>query len=108
MAGEMTQSEVTREAFPPHFAIADEYGGEVKAFDWYQGPYVAIGPDVRVGAEPYAYAPRGLGIVRLWLCSEDGEAFTVYNEANEKQSGPFLALGDDASQAIDAAAQVLA
>lgn len=40
MTGEMSQSEVTREAYPLHFAIADRLGGEVRAFDQYQGPYV--------------------------------------------------------------------
>lgn len=40
MTGEMSQSEVTRESFPLHFAIADKFGGEVLAFDQYQGPYV--------------------------------------------------------------------
>ncbi len=66
MTGEMIKSDVTREAYPLHFAIADELGGSVEPFDQYQGPYVVIGGDIRSGSGPYALAPRGLGIVRRY------------------------------------------
>ncbi len=105
MTGEMLKCEVTREAFPTHFAIADAVGGTVQPFDVYQGPYVLVGADVRIGSEPYAIAPRGLGVVRLWLCSDDGAICTVYNEATDKQSEPFF--WDDEGSAIEAAESVL-
>jgi hypothetical protein len=88
VAGEMFESDVTRESYSLHFAIADALGGKVRPFDMYQGPYVVIGNDVRIGIEPYAYCPPGTA-TRLWLCSEDGCGGAVYNEANDKQSKPF-------------------
>lgn len=105
MAGEMSAAEVTREAYPLHFAIADSFGGEVKPFDQYQGPYVVIGDDVRIGRTPYAVAPRGLGVVRLWLCSDDGAECYIYNEANERRSELFWY--DDEVGAVCAAQEVL-
>lgn len=104
MTGEMHASEVTRDTFPTHFAIAEALGGSVKPFDQYQGPYVVIGTDIRIGTSPYACAPRGLGIVRLWLCSDDGVLATVYNEATDAQSEPFFY--EDTESAIAAACEV--
>lgn len=108
MAGEMFASDVTREAWPLHFAIADAFNGTVKPFDQYQGPYVSIGEDIRVGNDPYAYAPRIPGIVRLWIITEEGEVGQVYNEDNEKTSSPFFFYTNSAeSDAVDAAREVL-
>lgn len=43
MTGEMSRSEVTREAYPLWFAAADQIdGATVEPFDHYQGPYVLI------------------------------------------------------------------
>lgn len=109
MTGEMHASEVTRENFPLHFAIAAALGGEVKPFDQYQGPYVVIGSDVRAGAPPYAVAPLHLGVVRLWLSGHmvDGFGF-VYNEASEKTSKPFPLYQEDARErAVEAARSVI-
>ncbi len=107
MTGEMYASDVTAAEYPIHFAIARELGGQVKPFDVYQGPYVVIGADLRAGSDPYAFAPRGLGIVRLWLCSEgDGPLCTIYNESTDKQSEPFWY--DDEIGAVEAARNVLA
>ena len=105
MTGEMCRSELTAEAYPIHFAIAKALGGSVEPFDQYQGPYVCIGRDVRCGAGPYALAPRGLGIVRLWVCSDDGAVCTVYNEATNKSSAPFL--WNDKRAAVKAARATL-
>ncbi len=109
--GEMTQSELDatgRDEWPLHYAIADALGGTVKPFDQYQGPYVLIGEDIRQGREPYQVAPRGLGVVRLWISSDDGVGGVVYNEENERQSEPFLLNGPQAeNDAIAAAEEVL-
>ncbi len=104
MTGEMYQSDVTREAYPLHFAVADALGGVVNPFDQYQGPYVCIGPDLCIGQPPYAIAPKGLGIIRLWFQFDSG-GVTVYNEANGRTSEPFP--WDNASAAVDAARSVL-
>lgn len=111
MTGEMRREEVTPEAYPIHFAIAKEFGGTVEPFDHYQGPYVVIGGDVRLGDEPYAVAVQGLGVVRLWLCTDDGAFGSIYNEANEAQSDEFPLYTRDPEEAkryaIDAAREVL-
>ena len=65
MTGEMVT--VVREEWPIHAAIAEAVGGELKPFDVYQGPYIVVGKDVRVGKPPYQLAPKGLGVVRLWV-----------------------------------------
>ncbi len=109
MTGEMFKSEVTRENFPLMFAIADAVKGTVEPFDQYQGPYVCVGRDIRAGSEPYAVAPTGLGVIRLWLCTDDGVQATIYNEAIEMQSNPFLLHRDDTEEyAVYAALSVIA
>ena len=83
MAGEMFKA--TREEWPSHYAIADAVGGEVKPFDVYQGPYVVVGGDVRIGNAPYAMAPSHLGIVRLWITDEG-----VYREDTDTLTPCFV------------------
>lgn len=95
MTGEMHHSEVTADAYPAHFAIAKAFGGTVKPFDQYQGPYVLI------------------GAARLWLCPEEDSGFGyIYNQDNEKKSAPFWLHWKNtdafATTAIDAAREVLA
>jgi hypothetical protein len=90
MTGEMSQSEVTAEAFPLHFAIAAALNGEVRAFDVYQGPYILTDHVL----------PN-----KLWLSSDDGVAWKVYNDTTDKESEPFLLTYDDE---IDNANAVLA
>ncbi len=89
MTGEMHESEVTREAYPIHFDIADMFGGTVRAFDQYQGPYVLT--------------PEG---DRLWLSSDDGVICTIYNDKNDKESVPFFLDYTDTIEAINAAQSV--
>lgn len=78
MTGEMHRSEVTREAYPLHFAIADYLGGHVEPFDQYQGPYV------------------GSDHGRLWICCDDDSGFGyVYAEQQDAKSESFPLYEDD-------------
>ena len=94
MAGEMSQSEVTRESYPLHFAIADEFNGDVRAFDQYQGPYVLCDAG------------------KFWIsCDDDGFLMTVYNDRTDKSSEPFPPYKDETITcqcAVDAAKETLA
>lgn len=78
MTGEMHQSEVTREAYPIHFAVADTVGGTVHAFDVYQGPYILV---------PF----RQSHMHRVWVIGEYGDhaVCRLYDEVNDKQSPRF-------------------
>ena len=86
MTGEMHESEVTRESYPVHFAIADILNGTVRPFDQYQGPYILTS--------------KG----RLWLVSQDCVLATIYNEDNQCESKPFFV--EDTKAAQDAALSV--
>lgn len=92
MAGEMTKEEVTKDAYPFHFAVAKSLGGSVKPFDQYQGPYV------------YAY-----GFGRFWLNMEDGESPYCYwyNDYTGKKSEPFYAYEETNRTACRCARQCL-
>ena len=86
MTGEMayinpeTGIDSNGESWPIHLAIAKGVGGTLKAFDSYQGPYIAIGNDVRVGNPPYEIPINHLGCVRLWVCYENEYTSYVYRE----------------------------
>lgn len=89
MTGEMSASEVTRDNWPIHFAIADALGGEVKPFDQYQGPYILIKEAC------------------LWLFIGSAWA-TVYNEATDCTSAEFPLWGpDEIALAIGAARSLI-
>jgi len=90
MTGEMSQADVTEEAWPIHFAIAKEFGGTVRPFDVYQGPYIYI-------------PSKG----RVWVCSEDGVFATVYRETTETSSEEFPCYLDNLETALIAARAVL-
>lgn len=77
MTGEMSQSEVTREAWPIHFAIADALGGEVRAFDQYQGPYVFVPRQGRFRAR------------KLWLNWVANGFARIYDEMSDRWSTAF-------------------
>lgn len=79
MTGEMHKSEVTKESYPCHFAVAEKYQGTVEPFDQYQGPYVHI---------------PGKG--RFWLSSDDGMLAYWYDESNHIASHPFVSDDEDA------------
>ena len=95
MTGEMY--EATRDEWPTHFAIADAVGGTVQPFDQYQGPYIVVESDIRIGNTPYAYAPPGP--VRLWMVEEG-----VYREDTDTLA---WCLPYDELSAIEAAISLL-
>ncbi len=100
MTGEMysidpeTATEPDGTEWPFHREIARVTGGQVKPFDQYQGPYVVVGPDLRVGSAPYQLALQGVGVVRLWL-TED----RVYREDTATHSEIVLFEPIDAGEA---------
>jgi hypothetical protein len=71
MAGEMwsidpvTGVEPDGTEWPVHAAIAKAVGGTVQPFDQYQGPYVLVGDEGRVGSRPYQWLVPGA--IRLWV-----------------------------------------
>ena len=77
MTGEMSELDVTEDAWPLHFAIARALKGKVRPFDTYQGPFVQT--------------QHG----RLWIGpDENGDRFSVvYNERTRKASAPFWPYG---------------
>ena len=89
MTGEMsyinpeTGVDSNGECWPIHLAIAKAIGGTLKPFDVYQGPYIAVGGDLTMGNSPYAIPLQNLGIVRLWICSDDYLEM-VYREDTEE------------------------
>ena len=94
------------ECWATHAAVAQALSGELHPFDAYQGPYITIGPDVTTGAAPYAMPVRHLGIIRLWLVTEDGEVGRVWREDTDTPSDEFLC--EDTASAIEAAQSLLA
>ena len=77
MTGEMSQGEVTRDNFPGLFQLMDGLQrlgikSKPRAFDQYQGPYLAVRNDLRSGRGVYAPLVSLPGAVRVWY-SGDGE-----------------------------------
>ena len=96
MAGEMTKSDLTKEDYPFHFAVAKSLGGLVKPFDLYQGPYVLL----------------PLEGIRLWLVPafpEDPYSTEVcwYDDSSEKTSQIFYGFCDNNRAACRAARKLL-
>lgn len=82
-----------------HAAVAHAVGGTLEPFDAYQGPYIAVGHDLRVGQPPYAVPVRGLGMIRLWLVTDDGIEGRVYREDTDTQSESFWCQDEDGAAA---------
>ena len=105
MAGEMcfidpkTGEDDSGNIWNYHAAIARATNGIIKPFDQYQGPYVVIGNDVRLGRDPYAIAPSNLGVVRLWVILDEDDFQRIYREDTETTSGH---IWDEDSAAIAA------
>ena len=77
------------EVWSLHAAIARAVKGKLKPFDVYQGPYIAVGNDYRVGSPPYDMPVQGLGIVRLWLSTDGGGVIQVWREDTDTLSAAF-------------------
>ena len=77
MTGEMSKADVTKEAYPLHFAIARALKGTVHPFDMYQGPYVRTSYGQLWISEPETPENWPDGYVMVW------------NERTHKASTPF-------------------
>ena len=113
MAGEMpyidpvTGETPDGEVYTLHAAIAKAVGGTIQPFDTYQGPYVVVGKDVRMGERPYQLAVQGVGVIRLWVGSDAGwpdYLARVYREDTDTLSEPFEAYGPHAEEGAVGAA----
>ncbi len=94
------------EEWAVHAAVARAVGGRLEPFDVYQGPYIVVGPDSRVGERPYQLNLPGP--LRLWLQMIDDGFGCIYREDTEAQSPPFPVFGSDAeSLAVEAARKLL-
>lgn len=117
MTGEMwtiTQEGVDNDGneWPIHAAIVKALGGTLQPFDKYQGPYILIGEDVRLGQPPYAVATQHLGVVRLWVVPNEEEVpvggydtARIYREDTDTLSSPFQ--WEDTESAIACAREVM-
>ena len=91
---------------------ADGYDATLQPFDQYQGPYILVGKDIRVGASSYALAVQNMGVIRLWLTPADTEdqysetEVVVYREDADTISEPFW--WNDTESAIDCALELMA
>ena len=90
----MTATEPNGTEWPFHKAMAEAVGGTVQPFDQYQGPYVLVGNDMRIGDAPYQLAVQRVGIIRLWL-TED----RVYREDTDTLSKMVVFEPCDAAEA---------
>ena len=70
--------------WPIHAAIAKAVKGTLQPFDQYQGPYILVGEDVRIGSRPYQVAVQGLGVIRLWLGADDDDMPYIYREDTDE------------------------
>lgn len=86
MTGEMSAADVTKEAYPLHFAIAEAMNGHVHPFDTYQGPYVLCEGG------------------KLWIV-DSGDAAKVFNERNDRSSEEFWPHGPSACRQAQLAAR---
>jgi len=85
---------------------AEGYDATLQPFDQYQGPYILVGKDIRVGARPYAVAVQNMGVIRLWLTIDDYDKAYIYREDTDALSDAFLI--DDIEDAIACALELMA
>lgn len=117
MTGEMRSidqdgNDSNGECWSLHAAIAKAVGGTLQPFDAYQGPYISVGPDIRVGDTSYQVAVQHQGVIRLWISlieaggfSPEG-GFQIWREDTDTCLEPFWM--DDPDRAIELAKELLA
>jgi hypothetical protein len=90
MTGEMAQSEVTRENYPELYALRDALKrrgikSQPRAFDQYQGPYLAIP-----------------GIGKVWYSQDYGQGYAIRDASGQWRDIPaMLTIERGASFLID-------
>jgi len=90
--------------WPIHLAVAKAVGGELKPFDVYQGPYISVGVDLRIGNTPYSIPVQNQKCIRLWVVNVEDYDAAIYREDTDTQSYAFCAFsGDVAFEAKHAA-----
>jgi len=99
--------------WPLHAAIAktlraDGYDATLQPFDQYQGPYILVGKDVRVGNAPYRLAVQNAGVIRLWIGAANNTQeglLLIYREDTETLSDSFWC--EDIESAVACARELL-
>lgn len=99
------------ECWPIHAAVAkalrDEgYDATLQPFDQYQGPYILVGKDMRVGQRLYQLAVQNMGVIRLWLTATVHGAAVICREDTDTSSDAFVP--DDIETAICCAKELMA
>lgn len=84
---------------------AEGYDATLQPFDQYQGPYILVGRDVRIGTRPYQLAVQNAGVVRLWLSATEHGAAVIYREDTNTCSDAFIP--DDLETAIFCAKELM-
>ena len=59
---------------------AEGYDATLQPFDQYQGPYILVGKDMRIGEHPYQLAVQNQGVIRLWLTTDEHGWLCIYRE----------------------------
>jgi len=93
-----------------HAAIAkalreEGYDATLQPFDQYQGPYILVGKDIRVGQRPYQLAVQNMGVTRLWLQTDDEGWSCIWREDTDTSSAHFP---DDIECTINCAIELMA
>ena len=88
-------------------ALRDEgYDATLQPFDQYQGPYILVGKDIRVGNAPYRLAVQNMGVIRLWIVAHDDPVSQIQREDTDTLSESFW--WNDTKSAIACAKELLA
>lgn len=90
-------------------ALRDEgYDATLQPFDQYQGPYILVGKDIRVGDVPYQLAVQNAGVIRLWVQSteEYNALLTIQREDTNMFSDTFWE--GDSEGAVECAVELMA
>ena len=86
---------------------AEGYDATLQPFDQYQGPYILVGKDVRLGQRPYQLTVQNMGVIRLWLTQTEDEWPCVWREDTDEHLALTL-IPNDTDDAIACAKELLA